>query len=76
MSRNEEYCWWNILPVGILDDFEIISREIEKRNLSPVLEVEELSSEDESKGQYLTASSQKLINKFVFNSSLKLAVKK
>ena len=51
MARNEDY-WWDILPVGILDDIEIISREIEKRNLSPVLEVEELSSEDDSKGNF------------------------
>ena len=37
--------WWNILPVGILDDIEYFSREIEKRNLSPVFEEEEEGSE-------------------------------
>ena len=52
-------CFWDILPVGILDEeIEIISREItKKRNLSPVIEeVEELSvsegSEDDSSGEF------------------------
>lgn len=48
--------WWNILPVGILDDIEYFSREIEKRNLSPVLEEEEEDSESsESAGEFWAA---------------------
>ena len=44
--------WWNILPVGILDDIELFSREIEKRNLSPVFEEEEDSESSESAGEF------------------------
>ena len=47
--------WWNILPVGILDDIEYFSREIEKRNLSPVLEEEEGSESSESTGEFWAA---------------------
>ena len=47
--------WWNILPVGILDDIEYFSREIEKRNLSPVLEEEEGSESSESAGEFWAA---------------------
>ena len=55
-TKSSEY-WWNLLPVGILDDIEIISREIERRNLSPVLEEEEEATSDssESTGEFWAA---------------------